>query len=301
MPIGSSLKIALTVARDGVLKPLEHGTKLDAPAPEPILYDQFNMKPQYTSTSGPLFVDGASGDDVEQGTDGDCFFMASLSAVAQTHPELIENAIKKNADGTYTVTLHEPVYGPAAHRFGWLGQKAQATLNRLIPATGTRPVQVTVDGELPNGGAFDAHSRTGELWPALMEKAYAKLWGNSYASIDGGDPVESLQTLTGGKHKGLHTAFNNDDATFDFVKKALDAKQPIVATTKSSAKVNPANGDIVGNHVYSVVGAGEENGQRYVELRNPWGFSNTSNFAPTLRISVDELRAKFSQLNTVQL
>jgi hypothetical protein len=301
MPIKTALQTAVTLARDGVLKPLERPAKLDDPHDEPTVLDLFGTGPAYAQALGTPFVDGVTGTDVDQGQIGDCFFMASLSAVAQTHPELIQNAIRDNHDGTYTVTLHEPVAGPVLHRAGWLGEKVEAALSRLAPKLGTRPVEVTVDAQLPNGGSLDAHSpMPGELWPALMEKAYAKLWGGSYAAINGGDAAEALKTLTGGEHHAAYTRFSNDDRLFDFVKQALDAKQPLTAASKGLS-LTGGTGDIVKGHVYSIVGAGEENGQRYVELRNPWGYDSVGDYQTTKRICLDELREKFCSLDTVKL
>lgn len=46
-----------------------------------------------------------------------------------------------------------------------------------------------------------AYANTGstpqELWPLIMEKAYARLDGNSYSKIVGGWPGEAVELLTG--------------------------------------------------------------------------------------------------------
>ena len=61
-------------------------------------------------------------------------------------------------------------------------------------------VTFTIDDRIP----VDAHrnmlniqiSRSGELWPCLLEKAFAALWG-SYEHLDGGTPLLALTALTG--------------------------------------------------------------------------------------------------------
>jgi WXG100 family type VII secretion target len=45
--------------------------------------------------------------DVDQQSLGDCTVMAALATIADKNPELIENAIRPNKDGSYTVTLYE--------------------------------------------------------------------------------------------------------------------------------------------------------------------------------------------------
>ena len=40
-----------------------------------------------------------------------------------------------------------------------------------------------------------------EMWPLLLEKAFAKFRGG-YSAIDGGDPLDALQALTG--YEGEH-------------------------------------------------------------------------------------------------
>lgn len=47
-----------------------------------------------------------------------------------------------------------------------------------------------------NGNLIFSRTSQNELWVALLEKAYAKVYG-SYHNIIGGDPVYALRDLTG--------------------------------------------------------------------------------------------------------
>lgn len=62
--------------------------------------------------------------------------------------------------------------------------------------------QVVVDDHLPvfpgSSAPACAHSTSsGEMWPGLVEKAYAKLHG-SYAALADGNSADALEDLTGG-------------------------------------------------------------------------------------------------------
>lgn len=98
-----------------------------------------------------LFPEGPDAADIGQGSVGDCYFLAALSAAAAQDPSKIREAMRQNPDGTVTVRFY----------------------------TETRePVYVTVDTEIPtvNTGYYDKRPIYAEksLWAAVMEKAYVQ-------------------------------------------------------------------------------------------------------------------------------
>ena len=72
------------------------------------------------------------------------------------------------------------------------------------------PTTVLIDDMMPLDGSgnliFARESKDGALWGPILEKGFAKLSG-TYENIVGGDPIISIQTLTGAPstrfyHKG---------------------------------------------------------------------------------------------------
>ncbi len=198
---------------------------------------------------GDLFVDGVDEEDVEQGAIADCYFASSMAAVAQDHPELIEDAITDNGDGTYRV--------------------------RFFNDDGD-PEYVTVDDELyrnEHGGILYARGTDrSELWPAILEKGYAQ-WRGGYDDIgEGGNSGDALRALTG---RGVrYTAANGDtDDLFDTIRAGAEGDHPMVAGTYGEEKEKKYTDSGVSTwHAYTVLDASEgDDGQRYVTLRNPWG------------------------------
>lgn len=213
----------------------------------------------YQKYGGDLFVDGVSGKDVGQGDLGDCYFLASLAALANAHPEAVKKAIAANGDGTYTVTFQDRAKGGAV-----------------------RPVAVRVDTTFPadKSGAqkFGKGLETGpdgqELWPALFEKAYAT-WKGGYVHINqGGDGGDALTSLTGRPSESLVPSGLSADDLWKKLTSAEKAGDPMVSSTPLTKELEKRTGSentagLIEGHYYTVAGTSERNGQRFVKLHTP--------------------------------
>jgi hypothetical protein len=206
-----------------------------------------------------LFLDGISPDDVRQWQIGDCYLLASLAALAST-PQgraRLENMIVENRDEaghvlSYTVNLH--------------------------------PRPVRVDTSVPAGALGVA--KNGQIWPAIIEKAYAKA-KDSYANIHGGWPHDALLALTG----SIAAVLDPDKAsTLRIVESRLASGQPVVFSTKSP----PLPLGLVGPHAYfaTAIETNEKN-EKVVVLRNPWGPQMGE-----VRVPISRWRDAFSNVAT---
>ena len=212
-----------------------------------------NAGVEYGRVPGQLVVGDFSASDVLQGSLGDCYFLATLAGFAATQPEILKKAINDNGNGTYTVRFFQD-----------------------DPTFGVQATYVTVDDDLPLLGGQPNYARVqnGELWPAVMEKAYAKFKG-SYGLIgNGGLPGQVAFDLTGETASMRLLALTSEKRTFDRIATALGKSQAVMCATLPDvlrSKDSPVKG-LVGGHVYTVTRAYEENGQKFIEVRNPWGF-----------------------------
>uniref|UniRef100_A0A671WTC6 Zgc:136872 n=1 Tax=Sparus aurata TaxID=8175 RepID=A0A671WTC6_SPAAU len=206
--------------------------------------------------SNPSFVvDGVSRFDFGQGMVGNCWFLASIGAL--TFQDFILNQVVplgQNYDVDYCGLFHFRFW-----RFG-------------------RWVDVVIDDKLPtiNGRLIFVHSKDpNEFWPALLEKAYAKVCG-SYSDMNSGTPSEALVDFTG----GVHICINLSDPPpnlWELMCRAGKSKSLIGCGTpqgETSANTVLPNG-LVQGHAYTVTGVKEviSQGQivNLVRLWNPWG------------------------------
>jgi hypothetical protein len=204
--------------------------------------DHPNAAAAYEAVPGTLF--GPSGPlytDVSQGLLGDCWLLGSLAETAARTPSVIKSMFIDNGDGTWSVRIYH---------------------NGL-------PDWVTVDNELPGGGAFYDASRNGVLWVALAEKAFAQENGsgwlgtsapgrNAYNSLNSGDPAFALSAITGRV------------AQDDYMIAGLAATAWQRGGLVVLASVNtPPNPSIVGYHAYAVVNY--DVATDTYTLFNPWG------------------------------
>jgi hypothetical protein len=121
-----------------------------------------------------------------------------------------------------------------------------------------------------------------EIWPMVMEKAWAKLHG-SYESTDAGENHDALEYLTGGVIKILQISKNpTDPSHFKVLQDVLlegDSEDAFVGCgdcgyshTSDQKQAKCEKVGLVTGHAYAVLRAIEpQPGLRLVQVQNPWG------------------------------
>lgn len=229
----------------------------------------------YATASGPLFVAGPHVVDVDQGRAGTCYLLAAAGAIAATRPSVIEGMFLDNGDGTFGVRFLTTTQAEI-----WV------TVNRQLPALGGH-ILLAAGAE---------RSWTGEVWPALLEKAYAQanemaLFGrpvaaNSYRWIEGGLD-DALVHIGGGERTRfvtrdafLHGTGNEASAQGDaaawnrFLAPALAASAAgrglMFGCFGTTWGVNGRRNFVPG-HGFAITGVSDADSFLFV---NPWGASS---------------------------
>lgn len=203
---------------------------------------------------GALYVDGISAADVVQGSAGTCFLLAPLAAIANVDPKLIRDAITQSDDGTFTV------------RFFERGKGGKST-----------PIFRTVTAELPLlDGQDRVYARAAdskELWPSIVEKAYAD-WKGGYQVIDGGQSQNFIRELTGREAHGELLLFLTPKQVEAKLSAAIKANRPMTATTwpaGSNGGLKVLEVGLREGHEFTIMAFEKSNGVPSVTLRDPNG------------------------------
>jgi hypothetical protein len=251
----------------------------------------------YQQIAGSLFVGGAQYSDVNQGSVGDCYYLAALAEIALRTSSTITSMFIVNGDGTYGVKFKNPS-----------GQNVYVTVDSYLPTNGSYMVYAHV----ATNGAW-TYSSTNELWVALAEKAYAQVnefgWSragftddnnqsqsglNSYDALSGGYVGYALEHITGLQSSWAMTdvdytpGSNSNGHNFATFVSAYNAGKLIGFASYGS----PVSGSgVVGGHAYAVSGYNASN--QTVTLYNPWGLNNGS--APgTLTMTWSQIQQNFA-------
>ena len=269
-------------------------------------------EPTGAAQEGPLAVKGKgdaqsmAANDINQGSIGDCFFLASLGAVAHSNPGALEKAITDKKDGTYSVTLYSKKRDDIGEA---RPDKGTSRFSKLTPKT------ITVAADFPTsvngydsanlndlsatpphamGGDTDKKGQT-ELWVRIIEKAYAVLCGGYDKIGNGGFTENAMEALTGKQY--TERAFRNGKRVKKRIIKASEKGEPCCVSTKSQEDIDgnsaemvefAENNDIVGGHAYTVLEANENT----LKIRNPWGESAIN---ATPELTWDQFKAFFDQ------
>ncbi|RUS72090.1 hypothetical protein EGW08_020151 [Elysia chlorotica] len=234
-------------------KEISLGTKQDKYAHKKIVW----KRPHELSLHPVLIADGTSRHDMKQGDLNDCWFLSTLSLVAEK-PQLISKIIQ--ADPNFGSTEYSGIFHC---RFWQFGSWTEVFVDDLLP---------TVDGNL----LFARSSDPNEFWVSLVEKAYAKL-NKSYAALEYGFEADAYTDLTGGLAEWYTPAALREN-DFYLMRAAFQCGAVIgclsVDRQDASGKKGPTRG-MVPNHSYVVTGAAEvpyvDVAVKLIRMRNPWG------------------------------
>ena len=132
-------------------------------------------------TTSPVSVS-----DINQGQLGDCFLLSPIGEEARFHQSAIMNMIHDNGNGYETVTLY-------TDRNGRLPSFASTSFKATsVIVTNSFSAQ-----SVNNRATQDVVGNQKEIWPQVIEKAFATLAGGYGAIANGGYPVLAMEELTG--------------------------------------------------------------------------------------------------------
>eukprot|EP00928_Gymnodinium_smaydae_P082137 TRINITY_DN6553_c2_g6_i2.p1 TRINITY_DN6553_c2_g6~~TRINITY_DN6553_c2_g6_i2.p1 ORF type:complete len:479 (-),score=85.01 TRINITY_DN6553_c2_g6_i2:106-1461(-) len=220
-----------------------------------------------------LFEGQIEAGDMLQGALGDCWLIAALACVAE-RPEILQNALLSthiDPRGKYYVRL-------------W---------NQIRNEKGTKWETITIDDKVPvyPGELRSKFTRTEspEIWPMIMEKAFAKMYGG-YDKLEGGQMSWALTAITGNESvhfyreshewKAVVNSYYTDDEPFSdddffkFLRKMHRNRAFICCAGIAQADRR----GLIDGHAYSVMELRTERCSsftsdyfRFVKIRNPHG------------------------------
>ena len=223
--------------------------------------------------------------DINQGQIGDCYFLSQLIECAAFHPSTITNAIKFNNDGTETVTLYTDVSGKPISFNTKSFKQTSVTVSNIFQSN-------SVNNGSTQATLNTATSSTKEIWPSIMEKAFAQLYGGYNAISNGGYPTLAMEALTG----NLATAYTSSKyMSEENITKLLNSGAMLTLDTFYGN--NSFN--TVDHHCYAITGQKVINGVMNVAITNPWGYyaPGTSVSGGTGYIPANKLGSIFAELD----
>lgn len=250
----------------------------------------------YKRKEGKLFYYGVRAQDVMQGWLSNCYFAAALAAVAQRYPDNIKDGIEDRGGDVYAVRFYN---------VDWRGDATEEW--------------VEVDADFPwydkkGNWAYMQSTQKKELWPSIVEKAYAKFKAGGAGDYDtigqGGWEGDVMEALTGCQADYDELARTPLDKLWQRLKRASDNGQAMTAGTYDThGKDDPRYGDATRmweNHAYTVMGVktrgrGRDK-ERMVQLRNPWGESEPGKDGKNdgvFWVTLEDFKRDFEALTTL--
>ncbi|XP_075179654.1 calpain-1 catalytic subunit-like [Anomaloglossus baeobatrachus] len=214
------------------------------------------MRPQEITQLPQFISDSMKWTDICQGQLGNCWFLAAAASLT-LYPLLLERVVpaQQNFQNDYAGIFH--------FQFWQYGRWVDVVVDDYLP---------TKNGEL----VFVSSAQKSEFWPALLEKAYAKLNG-SYEALNSGWINEAFVDFTGGVDESVDLKAA-PPSLFQIIQKAAEKRSLMGASINildpSESEMRTREG-LVKGHAYSIIGVSEVeyHGRKIplLRLRNPWG------------------------------
>lgn len=225
--------------------------------------------------------------DMVQGQLGDCYFLAALTSIVASHPKIVRGMF---TDAARLQGAH-PVYTTQ-----WMinGKRTAVAMDDWLP---TDPA---------TGDLFFAKPKDESYWPALLEKAWAKIFAD-YKTIEGGLQREVFKAITQApvvsvNHKDVLSGQGMSKTAFwNLLVDATRSKYLMGASTGSSCGVGLYCG-----HAYTLLGAYTYNSTypQALKMYNPHGADRYNGALPNadkgdgiFSVTYDELLGAFSSVD----
>uniref|UniRef100_A0A8C1KFP7 Calpain 5b n=1 Tax=Cyprinus carpio TaxID=7962 RepID=A0A8C1KFP7_CYPCA len=225
-----------------------------------------------------LFVDGISAHDLHQGQLGNCWFVAACTSLA-SRESLWQKVIPEWKEQEWDPEKADSYAGIFHFRFWRFGEWVDVVIDDRLP---------TVENQLVYCHSNDSN----EFWSALVEKAYAKVYG-CYEALDGGNTADALVDFTGGVSEPmdlLEGQFAQDEVArnqlFERVLKVHN-RDGLISCSIRATRVEDMEArldcGLVKGHAYAVtdvrkvrLGHGllayfKSEKLHMIRMRNPWG------------------------------
>lgn len=186
--------------------------------------------------------------DIIQGVLEVCYLLSCLSAIAESPSRIksIFNTRSSNLQGKYSVTFF---------------------------LTGV-PTEVVVDDHFPcspdSNELIFSKTQSQELWPLIIEKAWAKIYG-CYTAVEYGLMDFVFEDLLGVPASFVSVTVANRENIWIQLKRFIAEKYLLCATTIESLAEDRTG--LVTSHAYTVLSVYEDSNLelKLIKLRDPWG------------------------------
>ncbi|XP_014247498.1 calpain-9-like isoform X2 [Cimex lectularius] len=226
---------------------------------KPHLHPIIWMRP-HEMCQRPRFYSEGSRSDIESGELGDSWFIGAVSSLTLT-PRFLDRIVPP--DQSFDTTSN--YCGLFRFRFWHFGEWKEVLIDDRLP---------TFKGRL----VYSHSTNPTEFWVALLEKAYAKLYGCYENLSSGGSTTRALQDLTGGIVQSFGLTNQDRYLTYQVLNSAVPRSSLLIASInpekENKRQLRLRNG-LMTQTAYSVTGLARVRGHAgetpLVRLRNPWG------------------------------